>query len=172
MDDQEHVACSHRIDKSIEKRKLIIDCKECEKDYDFDECLPGLILALEGTYKIDSIVVSGHVEKEFKDKHVDILLKIRDIADKIENFSSRKVADEGCEDCEFWPPSYYSQLKGRFISDPGCIYGEITSLKKKSRSIEDCTGCEEDLKEELRMIGKDALELKSDVFTEGFGIIG
>ncbi len=172
MDDQGHISCTHRINKSDEKRKIIVDCKECENDFQFEDCLPGLILALAGTYKIDSIVISDHIEKEFKGEQVDILLKMRDITDKIDNFSSRKGHEEGCENCEFWPPNFYSQLKENFISNPGCIYEEITRMKSRSKSIEDCPNCRGDLEEELRMIGKEALELKSDVLAEGFGIIG
>jgi len=172
MNDSKMVSCDHAQNNNSEKRTLKIKCKGCDDDFKFKDCVTGLILALNDVYKIESIVISDYMEKKLDKKQVDILTQMRDIVDDIESFSSRVPNGDECSGCEIKPSSLYPRLKKKFISDPSVIYeeipGMIDDLKKSNRCIE----CEKDLKEELNIIGGKALELKSDVFAEGFGIKG
>jgi len=172
MDDSKIVSCDHAQNKNSEKRTLMIECKECDDDFNFKECVTGLILALNDVYKIESIVISDYMEKKLGKKQVNILTKIRDIVDDIESFSSRVPNGDECSGCEIKPSSLYPELKKEFISNPGIIYEEIPRLKDNIIERNNCKNCEKDLKEELNIIGEKALELKSDVFTEAFGIKG
>ncbi|MFW6064445.1 MAG: hypothetical protein ACOC8Y_02600 [Candidatus Natronoplasma sp.] len=172
MDDPKIVSCDHTQNKNGEKRTLTIKCKECDDDFNFKDCVTGLILALNDVYKIESIVISDHMEKKFDKKQVEILTQIRDIVDDIESFSSRVPNGDECSGCEIKPSSLYPKLKKEFISNPGIIYEEIPQLKDKIMERDNCVDCKEDLKEELIIIAEKALELKSDVFAEAFGIKG
>ncbi|MEF8832152.1 MAG: hypothetical protein V5A66_01380 [Candidatus Thermoplasmatota archaeon] len=172
MDDPEVVSCDHVQSKKNEKTTLTIKCKECDKDFHFKDCVTGLILALDDVYKIESIVISDYMEKRLDKKQVDILLQMRDIVDKMKSFSSRVPRGDECSSCQFRPSSLYPELKNGFIADPGIIYKNLPRLKDKIEEKDRCSTCEKDLKQELDIIGEKALELKSEVFAEGFGIKG
>ncbi len=166
------VSCDHARSKDNEKRTLTIKCKECDNNFNFKDCIKGLILALNDVYKIESIVISDHMEKKLNKKQVDILTQIRDIVNEIESFSSRVPKGEDCQKCKFRPSSLYPELKKEFISNPGIIYKRLPQLKDKLEEINSCSECKNDLKQEMSIIGNKAIQLKSDVFATGFGIKG
>jgi len=172
MDDSEIVSCDHAQSKNNEKRTLTIKCKECSDEFHFKDCVPGLILALNEVYKIESVVISDFIEKRLDKNQVDILTQLRDIVNELESFSSRVPEGDGCEGCEIRPSSLYPELKDEFISDPGIIYERLPILKDSLEENSRCERCERDLKQELDIIADKALKLKSDVFAEGFGIKG
>lgn len=172
MDDPEVVSCDHVQSKKNEKTTLTIKCKECDNDFHFKDCVTGLILALNDVYKIESIVISDYMEKRLDKKQVDILTQIRDIVNEIESFSSRVPSGDECTSCKLNPSSLHPKLKNEFISDPGTIYENLPRLNDKIEKNSRCDECEKDLTQELNIIGDKALELKSDVFAEGFGIKG
>jgi len=172
MDDSEIVSCDHVQSKNNKKRTIKIRCKDCENVFNFKNCVTGLILALNDVYKVESVVISDYLEKKLGKKQVDILTQIRDIVNEIESFSSRVPTGDECSECKIRPSSLYPKLKREFISDPSIIYEKIPRLKSDLKKVSMCEDCKKDLEQELSIIGNKALELKSDVFAEGFGIKG
>lgn len=153
-------------------RKLVVNCKRCEREHSLSECLPALLLSLGDEYDIDSIIVSDFMEKQYIGPGVEILLEIRDMAGEIESFSSRTQKKDECLSCELRPSELYPELKRKFIENPGTIYGELRHLAEKANKKEGCPECKKSLKEEIEFLGKRATSLKSDVLAEGFDIIG
>ncbi len=169
---REIVSCEHSIRKISGNRTLKLNCRRCEDKYSLEDCLPNILLALKDKYDIDSIMISDHMEKHYIGPGVNILTQIRDIADEMENFSSRTQDQKKCSTCELQPSSLYPDLKKRFIKDPGTIYQEIQKLAAKTKQKQDCPECMKSLREELEILGESAISLRSHVLEEGFDIVG
>lgn len=166
------VSCDHKTIESSGMRKLVVNCKRCEREHSISDCLPGLLLSLEDKYDIDSIIVSDFMEKQYIGPGVDILSQMRDMAGAIESLSSRRQNRDECMSCELRPAQLYPNLKRKFIEDPGSIYSELRSIAEKTDHKQGCPGCKKSLMEEIEILGKKAISLKSDILAEGFDIVG
>lgn len=168
------VSCDHSVKEMSGTMTLKLECKKCEKDYSFQRCLPSIILSLgdEYEYDIDSIMISDHMEKQYIGPGVKILTQIRDIAEEIESFSSRTQNQNKCSKCELKPSSVYPSFKRRFIRDPDTLYEEIQQLASITEEKKGCPECMKSLREELAILGKRAVALRSRVLEEGFDIVG
>ncbi len=172
MSEKELVSCDHKTVESSGTRKLVVNCKRCEKEHSLSDCLPSLILSLEDEYNIDSIIVSDFLEEQYIGSGVKILSQIRDIAGEMETFSSRGEDEKKCMECELKPSILYPRLKRKFIQDPGIIYEMIGNISVKVERKENCHRCRRSLGEELEILGNRAISLRSEVLKEGFDIIG
>lgn len=172
MENSKLVSCSHEVDTAGGKERLKVLCERCDQDFDPIDCLPGVLLAMEGMYEIGFIVISDYTEERLSDYQINILRQMKNIMEDMENFSTRVTPGEDCADCEFFPSSLYSDLRKHFISDPGILYEELPRLREKLEESEECSVCKEDLGHELDILAEKALDLRADILTEGFGIIG
>jgi len=168
---EEAVSCDHTVKENPRTRTLKLNCKRCEEKYSLEKCLPSILLSLEDEYDIDMIIISDYMEKQYLGSGVKILTHMRDIAGEIESFSSRDQDQKKCLNCELRPSSMYPNFKCKFISDPGIIYGELRRLASAASQKKDCPECMKALGEELEILGKRALSLRSRVLKEGFDII-
>ncbi|MFP4143290.1 MAG: hypothetical protein ACLFSM_08685 [Thermoplasmata archaeon] len=172
MEDSELTPCRHEVDKAGGKERLKIQCERCDQTFDPVECLPGVLLAMDGMYGVGFIVISDYTEERLGDNQIDILKQMKDIMEDIENFSTRVTPGEDCQDCGLFPSSLYTGLRKRFISNPGVLYEELPKLKEKIETPEGCSACKDDLRHELDILAEKALDLRADILTDGFGIIG
>ncbi|GEM_PF-3156949 len=166
------IACDYEPIESSGLRKLVLDCKRCGKDHhEISDCLSEIILVLEDEYKIESLIASDHIEIQYVGPGLDILFQITGISREIRTFSTRDSDKEKCKRCGFRPSNFYSQLRKDFIEDPGIIYSELKRVSEKLEKGDHCSGCKETIEEELEILGKKALSLRSEVLKEGFGIV-
>lgn len=172
MEYPELVPCEHEMEKTGGEEKLIILCERCDSDFDPIDCLPGILLAMEDMYEVKFIVISDYTEVRLSDEQVDILKQMKEIIEEIKNFSTRVTGGEECQECKIYPSSLYPDLRKEFISNPGILYEELPKLKDMLEGSEHCSDCKKDLAHELDILAEKALDLRSDVLTEGFGIIG
>lgn len=166
------LSCDHSERKTCGKKELIIHCKGCKKDFEVEDCISNLILAMLNTYGVDRLILADYKEKQFGEKQLEIFFLIKNIIEKIENYSSRKVDRDGCDECSLKPSNIYPELRKDIILDIGCIFKRIRHIKEEMGRCEGCEDCKDDLKVEIEEIGKDYLELESKILSDAFGIIG
>jgi len=172
MVSSEPVTCDHKVDRVGGKQRLKILCERCDRDFDPVDCISGILRAMIDTYDIGFIVISDYTEERLSDEQIDILIKMKDIMEEIESFSTRVTDGENCDGCDIFPSKIYPDLRKNFVNNPGMVYEELPKMKKLIDESERCTTCEEDLRHELNHLMEDALDLRSEILAEGFGIRG
>lgn len=169
---KEIVTCGHKIRQEEGKRKLVINCKECEEDFSLDHCFPGILLALEKEYQIDSIILSDYIERQYSGEGIEVLKSIADVINRLERWTSRSEGKKECQKCPIHPPEMYSDIRGLSLRDPGAAYEALLNYSKELMKKNGCPKCRRSTKEELTVLGKELLQLRSDVLAEAYGVVG
>ncbi len=163
--------CKNSISEVGSSRKLFIDCEECDSDFSIDDCLPGIILALEENYNIDSVVLSDFIELQYSGDNLELLNDIKYISEEIDRFSSRIPDGEDCHNCEIEPKKMYSSLKESLLLDHENFYQLLFDYTLKIVGIDGCRSCRKSAKEELTVLGEKVLEFRSDVLLKAYGVL-
>ncbi len=163
--------CNYSISDVGGNRKLFIDCEECADDFSIDKCLPGIILALEENYNIDSIVLSDFIEIQYSDENLNFLKDLKYISEELDRLSSRRPDRDGCEDCEIEPRTMYPSLKEGLLTEHEDFYQRLFDYTLKVMKIEGCKGCRKSAKEELTVLGEKVLEFRSKVLLKAYGVL-
>lgn len=164
--------CNYSVRKAKGKRKILVQCTECSDEYSFDFCLGNLILTLQEEYKVDSLIIGGHMERQYSHLSMDILNALREIADDLDRFSSRDTGKERCEKCELKPQRLYPRLKDRFLKNSGEIYGLTARAWDRLDGIKGCDRCKKDTTEELSILTRRLNGLRSKILVKAYGIVG
>ncbi len=172
MEYPEKMPCEHETSDVCGEERLTVRCERCDDDFDPIDCLPGILLAMEGKYEIGSIVISDYRAVRLSAEQVDILVQMREIIEEIESFSTRATNGEDCDGCEIFPSRVYSDLRKKFISDPGILFEELPKLKDTLEGSDRCSHCEDDIDQEMNILAEKALDLRASVMTEGFSVKG
>jgi len=169
---EEIVTCDHKIRQEEGKRKLIINCKECQDDFSLDNCLPGILLALEKEYQIDSIIISDHIERQYGGEDIELLKNIAQLINRLERWTSRSGAKKQCSKCPIHPPEMYSDIRDSLLIDPGSAYSSLLEYSRELMKKSGCAECRRSTKEEFTVLSKELLGLKSKVLSEAYGVVG
>ncbi len=169
---EEIVTCDHEIRQEKGKRKLVINCKECDDDFSLKHCLSGILLTLEKEYQVDTIILSDYVERQYSKEEVTLLKNIADLINRLERWASRSEDKKQCGDCPLHPPEMYSALRDSLLVDPGSAYSSLLKYSKELMKKDGCPKCRRSTKEEFTVLSKQLLEVRSKVLEEAYGVVG
>ncbi|MFW6040400.1 MAG: hypothetical protein ACOC85_01020 [Thermoplasmatota archaeon] len=162
--------CDYEVSQEVNERKLIISCKDCENDFDMKKCFSGIILALGNEYTVDSLILSDYIEKQYSESTLKILKMYSRLTEELDALSSEERDDKKCKNCELYPKQMYSELKESLLSG-GDIYNTFIKYVKILIEKEGCTTCRKETRDELSVIAKRLLQLKSEILLEAYGIL-
>ncbi len=168
----ESIACNYVVKKENRSRELVINCKDCSDDFKLSKCLGGIILAMEGEYNIDALILSDYLERQYSKEVLGILEDIRDISEELEQLASRRMNEKKCRDCKINPGKMYSEIRKTLVSSPEDIYKSFSEYSKLLMKKEGCTQCRKSSKEELTLIGERLLDLRNKIMREAFDVVG
>lgn len=163
--------CNFSINDVGGNRKLFIDCKECSDDFSIERCLPGIILALEENYNIDTVVLSDFIEIQYSGENLELLKELKGISEEFDRLSSRKTDGEDCKNCEIYPDTMYTTLKKSLLTEHENFYQLLLARTSDVMKIDGCNDCRKSAKEELSVLGQKVLEFRSKVLLEAFGVL-
>ncbi len=149
----------------------MINCKECETDFSMDDCFSGIVLSLEKEYNISSIVLSDYIERQYTGAALEMLDSIKKLGGELDRLSSRKTDSKDCKKCKIVPTRMYPRLKRIMLMEPEKLYDEYVEYSRSLMTIKGCTKCRKATKEELTVLGKKLLQLRSKVLLEAYGIL-
>ncbi|MFO7991815.1 MAG: hypothetical protein R6U61_05930 [Thermoplasmata archaeon] len=168
----ESIACNYVVKKENRSRELVINCKDCSDDFELEECIGGIILAMEGEYNIDMLILSDYLEKQYSKEVIDVLKDVRDISEELESLASRRMNKKKCSDCGINPGKMYSEMRSVLVNSPGDIYATFSEYSKMLMRKEGCNRCRKASKEELTLIGERLLGLRNRIMREAFDVVG
>jgi hypothetical protein len=88
--------CTARVKRTQTANALVMDCKACEgKGMLGDgDCLASVLEHYMSEFSIDSIVLSGYVERQYEGSAIRLLEKLRSLAETLEQLSARNPVRE------------------------------------------------------------------------------
>ncbi len=149
---------------------MVLKCKRCPGPHKIEQkCLGPLLAAFSKEYDIDTVKMSHFIEKEYHGISIELLRKISQLADEIEDLSLREPTEEYsaykgkndpkktvCQRCTLYPRKFFTKLRVLLIKDISKFYalnkkivGKLPLFKKKTSF---CHRCIHDTTEDLNYI--------------------
>lgn len=160
-EEEEGFGCDFHIDQSGSKKRLIVECTECDikPSLNNQRCLQGVLNILSEEMGVDTVILSHYEDTEYFGPAMDLLNNLVDFLDSIEDFTMRDpiekyfdYLDDGskrklkCHDCQFNPSNVFPNLRNKFFegieefeNEFNRITQQIDSVSYSHTECEECT---------------------------------
>lgn len=170
--------CDYHIDHGAGKKQLVVECTGCniEPDLNNQRCLGSVLNIMSEEVGIESVVLSHYEDTEYFGSAMDLLKKMVDFMDSIEDFTMRDPKEKyfdylsdkdkkklKCSDCELNPINVFPSLKKSFsesIEKYERQYNRIIQkIDRASLAHEECEECTFSTLDDLDYLQKEYEEL-------------
>ncbi|MFO8109170.1 MAG: hypothetical protein R6U17_01410 [Thermoplasmata archaeon] len=164
--------CDYDVKEKPSGRRIIVNCIECEVDFDLKRCYPQIVSMMSMEYNIDNIIFSDHKETMIKGDAVRILSNLGTLSRELKRLSLRKTNESKCKDCKVSPKILFSELDNKIKKDPQELFKTYKKIAFNLMKADDCPKCRKTTKEDLERIGGKFITISNDVKHKAYGIIG
>ena len=178
--------CSAQTRRTQSSNTLVIDCKDCDRTGILanSECLSNVLGLYMSEYNIDSIVLSGYIERQYSGNTIKLLEMMCSLAEAMDQLGTRnpvkehfldgeKSDDPGCGTCDINPQNVFAQLRTQLVSDISEFYRAFVHFAQSVERGREarCSQCLFHTGNDLVYLHNEMDTLRRYIIHEGFGIV-
>ena len=188
--------CTARVKRTQSVNALVMGCKNCDGkgELSYSECLANVLEHYMSEFNIDSVVLSGYMERQYEGSAIRLLERLSGLAETLEQLSARnpvreyfmgsgdgeegkderqKVDDPGCAGCALNPQSMFAELREQLM---GGISEFYKSFVHQAQQVErgkgkQCAQCIFHTGNDIIFLHNQMAELRRFIIYEGFQIV-